>query len=553
MSSHPTLSGSELEKIHDALSTACACKVKHECETLIGSFREGWTPGNEESTLISLTLLHVTSEAALKSFHARKICPALSGIVKRIGRQSEIVQITLKIYLTTPDNFIRHSCMLTLNSLAMLSESLHSELSGCLDEDVNRFETLLQEERDRHYQLIGFMLSQQSTSNHPQHNPESSCPSPETCEPRQDDNDVLNLRLANTVRKWWSAVQTKHENGSSNGCSHFLLKLWHSILRHCPDVVTFTDHSIDCLLAISTSECAIMSNLALEVLDEGLCSVAMEADLSRTASWVPLLSARVVEASHRGWLQRLPFRDVACGFGGTLREPISSATKREDETFVMGDGRMLRHALLITLKASVACIHEGELEVVTDILSKAFSWVASKTCSMALRLTMEDRLVRTFLDQDDQLMECLLMQLLLHLQLQGPVRNKSSPRERGGVLDPHLLFLHFLASLGSDHTTVVDLVTSNETCALLYFVRYLKLVLSDWDTFLMSHKCFESSTRADELPAEDTTTAVDRTMAVLIRLRMKLERMSRKGLVPFGVSPLLRLIERCESLYEEAS
>ncbi|KAG0437444.1 hypothetical protein HPB47_017447 [Ixodes persulcatus] len=132
-------------------------------------------------------------------------------------------------------------------------------------------------------------------------------------------------------------------------------------------------------------------------------------------------------------------------------------------------------------------------------------------------------------------------------------RDESSPRERVGVLNPHLLFLHFLTSLGNDHTTLVDLVTSDETCALLYFVRYLKLVLSDWDAFLASHKCFENSIRANEFTAEDTTAVTDRTMAVLIRLRMKLERMSQKGLVPFNVGPLLRLIERCESLYEEAS
>lgn len=56
----------------------------------------------------------------------------------------------------------------------------------------------------------------------------------------------------------------------------------------------------------------------------------MEADLSRTASWIPLLSTKVTEALCEGWLQRLPYRNDTCGLGGTLREPIVSATKRLD-------------------------------------------------------------------------------------------------------------------------------------------------------------------------------------------------------------------------------
>lgn len=553
MSLHATRSDFEAGKINDALSTGCACDVKHEYQSLIDSFLEGRTPGDEKSTLILLTLLHVTSEAAVESLRTRKICPALLEIVKNIDLQCQIVQITLKVHQATPDNFIRHSCMLTLSSLATLNESIQSEVFRFLDEEVTRFDTLLQEERDRYYKLIGFMLSQQSRSSHPQHGQEPSCPSLEACEPQRDDDNGLNPRLENTVRKWWSAVHTKCEDRSLNVCSCSLLKMWYNILKHCPNVVTFDDRSVDCLLAVSTGECAILSNLALEILDEGLCSLTLEADLSRTASWIPLLSAKVTKALCKGWLQRLPYRNDTCGFGGTLREPIVSATKRKDETFVVGDSRMLRRALLITLKASVARIYQGESEVVTDIHSKAFAWVSSKSSSVAQRLTVEDCLVRTFIDQDDQLTECLLMELLLHLKLPGPMRDESSPRERVGVLNPHLLFLHFLTSLGNDHTTLVDLVTSDETCALLYFVRYLKLVLSDWDAFLASHKCFENSIRANEFTAEDTTAVTDRTMAVLIRLRMKLERMSQKGLVPFNVGPLLRLIERCESLYEEAS
>ncbi|KAH9383764.1 hypothetical protein HPB48_025534 [Haemaphysalis longicornis] len=112
------------------------------------------------------------------------------------------------------------------------------------------------------------------------------------------------------------------------------------------------------------------------------------------------------------------------------------------------------------------------------------------------------------------------------------------------------MFLGFLRSLGNDHVTLIDLVTSQETCALLYFVRYLRLVISDWDTFVRCHN--EPIADAEEGdPSSRLQAQLDSTMAALVRTRIKLEKMAqRPGLLPFNVTPLVRLIERCESLYE---
>ena len=52
------------------------------------------------------------------------------------------------------------------------------------------------------------------------------------------------------------------------------------------------------------------------------------------------------------------------------------------------------------------------------------------------------------------------------------------------ALNPHKLFLQFLDSTTNDHSVLVDLLTSPETCFLLYLVRYLKCVLTEWDTFV---------------------------------------------------------------------
>ena len=43
---------------------------------------------------------------------------------------------------------------------------------------------------------------------------------------------------------------------------------------------------------------------------------------------------------------------------------------------------------------------------------------------------------------------------------------------------------------------------------------------------------------------------LDRTMTVLIRLRMKMERLEEQALFPYNARPLLRLLHMCEQLYE---
>ncbi len=48
-------------------------------------------------------------------------------------------------------------------------------------------------------------------------------------------------------------------------------------------------------------------------------------------------------------------------------------------------------------------------------------------------------------------------------------------------VDPHTLYLGFLDSTAWDHSILLDLLTSPETCFLLYMVRYLRYVVSDWD------------------------------------------------------------------------
>ena len=62
------------------------------------------------------------------------------------------------------------------------------------------------------------------------------------------------------------------------------------------------------------------------------------------------------------------------------------------------------------------------------------------------------------------------------------------------------------------------------------------------------HHC--SSEDLDEHPVKKNST-LDEIMTVLIRLRFSVEKMSTKGLFPYNVVPLLRLLEQLEDKYEQ--
>lgn len=51
---------------------------------------------------------------------------------------------------------------------------------------------------------------------------------------------------------------------------------------------------------------------------------------------------------------------------------------------------------------------------------------------------------------------------------------------------PHSMFLCFLERTGMDATILIDLLISNETDFLLFFVSYLKHIRSDWPAFVSS-------------------------------------------------------------------
>lgn len=146
-------------------------------------------------------------------------------------------------------------------------------------------------------------------------------------------------------------------------------------------------------------------------------------------------------------------------------------------------------------------------------------------------------LIHLFNDQDDYMIEAMVCTLDITIGIS--YRNAVYP-DLINMLNPIHSFIEFLKVVSHHSDILLDYLVSNETCFLLYLLRFLKFTKRNWSKFISS--CGEGSTsRGSEL---------DDTMSVLIRLKMQINRLVSRDLFPYNITPILRLLETCENLYE---
>lgn len=145
-------------------------------------------------------------------------------------------------------------------------------------------------------------------------------------------------------------------------------------------------------------------------------------------------------------------------------------------------------------------------------------------------------LIHLFSEQDDYLIESMVCTLDITV---GIVYRNSMYPDLVPMLNPIASFIEFLKVVSHDSDVLLDYLVSNETCFLLYLLRFLKHVRRNWPKFLETCQQMDSGTRG-----------LDDTMRVLIRLRLQISRLVSRSLFPYNISPVLRLLEVCESLYE---
>ncbi|XP_037078210.1 protein lines-like [Pollicipes pollicipes] len=220
-----------------------------------------------------------------------------------------------------------------------------------------------------------------------------------------------------------------------------------------------------------------------------------------------------------------------------------------------GDRSLLQKTVLLLLKALAVTVKETRCEssseassarsaggsgseeqdmaiierTLRDVVRRLDAWIKARL-PFHPETPMSEWAVLLLCDQDDYLVEAMVCLLDLCNGLAGRVRLQPD-FER--AVDPHRSFVQFLETVLRDHDLLLDFLVSNETCFLLYLLRYLKYVRKHWTQF--TAVC---------------SGKLEEVMTVLIRLRLSLERLVARDLFPYNVGPILRLLEKCEDLYE---
>jgi hypothetical protein len=172
---------------------------------------------------------------------------------------------------------------------------------------------------------------------------------------------------------------------------------------------------------------------------------------------------------------------------------------------------------------------------IRDVLRKLESFMKN-TLDFHPETHFSKILIKLFDDQDDHLIEAMVCTLDVTSGIS--FKNNAFP-ELVAMLNPVYTFLEFLKMISNNYDVLLDYLVSNETCFLLYLLRFLKYIRQNWSMFLQS--CHTSDV---------SNNALEGTMATLCRLRYKISQLVSKSLYPYDIAPILRLLETCENLYE---
>ncbi|XP_046400069.1 protein lines [Ischnura elegans] len=430
----------------------------------------------------------------------------------------------------------------------------------------------------------------------PSHLP-GTCSSTPVTDPEDDESHVKCVCIKALVARWSEVVNEFGSLLRSFGSPHSgvgmsgdekeaaavaFLSLWEAIVAvkanlSVADTEPFLAHLGELVSLLRPSLPPVLWRHLLSLLNEVLCYGSTLA-LQDTLAEEPCALAHLVVRNVKDWrlLDGLPYRHAGGGrFGGRGAGDASDAAGECE------DRPLLQKAVLLVLKSVAVTVKETRCESSSDdssvggmgieeeeerrardadlaVIERGIKEVLRRldVCVKSLlpfhpEAPLAHWVVSLFSDQDDALVEGMVCCLDVAVGLGGPgPLTASSLGGHGSAVPPSLFirralspsatFLQFLHAVSHDAGVLLDLLVSNETCFLLYLLRFLKFARRNWEEVV------------------HTAAAIGRNrlgeaIGVLIRLRLAVERLVAKALFPYNINPVLRLLEKCEHLYEASS
>ncbi|XP_063370472.1 protein lines [Cydia amplana] len=238
-------------------------------------------------------------------------------------------------------------------------------------------------------------------------------------------------------------------------------------------------------------------------------------------------------------------------YGDDDNDDTNQSNTEVDKTMLQRMSLLVLKSIAVTVKemrcdSSDSSIDSSDYNAIQDmqIVERSIRDVLKKLDAF-IRNTMEfhpetpftKMLIHLFSEQDDYLIESMVCTLDITV---GIVYRNSMYPDLIPMLNPIASFIEFLKVVSHDSDVLLDYLVSNETCFLLYLLRFLKYVRRNWPKFIETCQHTDSA----------GSRGLDDTMRVLIRLRLQISRLVSRSLFPYNISPVLRLLEVCESLYE---
>lgn len=552
----------ELELLQEHLLQNCLCALPedtlqtlfwwfHSTDDLWSDVTVDW---NRDRVLMLVTCVQLICELTIKQYGQGRVCPRLAEIRDALT-QTETKVIDFLIELADyPDSFVLFAASRALTSFfaimdAQVDQRGLEKLTDILEEGARPCKMSFSLE------ILKRLRKWSRFDRHPlEDSPPEDKRSPPTCHPlsvpREEFScaEVKCLCIKSLVPKWPSIV-TRFDNLIRTDCKRYqssviaFLNLWQAIVavksNISPVELEPFKINLNCYVSLLSSNTpAIVWKPILDLFNEFLCygtTLALQEELDEKACELAHVIVRGVK--DRQLLNAVPYKESSDGFGGSGNE---------------GDKVLLMKVVLLILKAVAVTVKETRYDSSSD--SSVGSEVEDADADMAViersirdvikkldnfikahvyfhpEARLAEWLVQLCTDQDDYLVESMVCCLDVAVGL--CYRNNALPDLRRD-LNPSVTFLQFLQVVAFDWKPLLDLLTSNETCFLLYLMRVLKYILRYFDEFL--YTCGERKIRD--------------VRSFLNGLKRSIERFVSMNWITYNITPVVRLLVKCEELF----
>ncbi|CAI5792717.1 Uncharacterized protein PODLI_1B012995 [Podarcis lilfordi] len=219
-----------------------------------------------------------------------------------------------------------------------------------------------------------------------------------------------------------------------------------------------------------------------------------------------VFAGAVLQFVATGWLNRFSLSEKASHYGGSQVKPEVGICCSPAQVTLRALSLVLLKALEVKITDSAS---EAEARVqLESIMHPLLAFLKSHVWSSHASEHPCAWLSTLFIEQDDDMLEAAKTLLTVHLKFErfwhkaglslyhSDDGTWAAFTHQNGC-NPHCIFLFLLKSISFDATVLLDFLISSETCFLEYFVRYLKLLVQDWDHFVKISKYFKTTSNGE--------------------------------------------------------